>query len=450
MYTVDEITKIVDGQLLRGDRTSPRRWVHDSRDVREGDLFVALRGQCTDGHVFLPEVFARGACGALISDPLEAPADASNLIVVEDPLAALQRLATTWRRTLGATFIGITGSNGKTTTRALLANLLSAPQSGHSVYSAPKNYNTEVGLPLALLAMPEQASIGLFELGAERPGDIALLADILTPQIGIITSIGPSHLKQFGSIDAVATEKWSFIEALPRDSIAFVNADSPQLRQRTQQMSHRCISTGIDHGEFRGRVEQEAPRLVVRVEDPPLRLAPPLLGAHNATNTLLAAAVALHLGLSQAELERQMQQFVSVPHRLQEIDASIGTVLDDTYNANPASTAAAVRTLSQLGTAETFRILVFGEMLDLGPGGGRAHREILDLALRLGIDAVLPVGKAALAACRSRQSPSILIADRDKIGHTVRQLCRQADDAVVLVKGSRALHLDRLVDELSC
>ncbi len=448
MYPVGEIATIVGGRLLRGDGATPRRVVHDSRDVLEGDLFVALSGRRADGHAFLSDAFARGACGAIVSDPSSAPDGARNLVVAEDVLAALGRLAAAWRGAIDATFVGITGSNGKTTTRSLLAHLLGGFGETRPVFNAPKNYNTEVGLPLALLAMPETASIGLFELGADRPGDIASLAGILAPRIGLITSVGPSHLDAFGSVEAVAAEKGSLIEALPERGYAVLNADSPYLRRLAEGAPRRCVLAGLERGEIRGRLARDVPDLDLVVDDPPMHLVCPLIGRHNAANLLLAAVTADRLGLPADTIEERARTFAPVPHRLQPIPAPFGTILDDTYNANPASTAGALRALARLGDDETRRVFVFGEMRDLGPEADRYHREILDLAVHLGIDAILPVGARAVGACRERSSPAITIVDRDELDATIRSLCRDARHPFVLVKGSRALELERLVDRL--
>jgi UDP-N-acetylmuramoyl-tripeptide--D-alanyl-D-alanine ligase len=448
MYSVGEIARIVGGRHLRSDGAVPRRIVHDSREVLEGDLFVALRGRWISGEAFLPDAFARGACGALVSDPSAAPVDARNLVVVDDPLGSLQRLAATWRETLGATLIGITGSNGKTTTRALLAHLLRDPEGAHAVFSAPKNYNTEIGLPLALLSMPETASIGLFELGAERPGDIELLADILAPEIGLITSVGPSHLDGFGSVEAVAREKWSLVEGLPANGYAVTTADSPYLWRLAKETPGRCLTVGFERGEVRGRIERDVPQLSLRVDDPSMRLDCPLIGNHNAGNLLLAAVTADRLGVLPGAIEERAKTFRPVPHRFQPISAPFGTILDDTYNANPASTAGALRAFARLGGDRTHRVFVFGEMLDLGPDTDRYHLEALDLALCAGIDTVLPVGERAVAACRDRSAQAIVVVDRKRLSHAIRTLCPDSGDALVLVKGSRALELDRLVDEL--
>ena len=448
MYSVGEIATIVGGRLLRGDEATPRRIVHDSRNVLEGDLFVALRGQQVDGHAFLSDAFGRGACAALISDPAPTPVDARNLIVVDDPLASLQRLAATWRSALGATFIGITGSNGKTTTRALLAHLLREPEPARAVFNAPKNYNTEISLPLALLAMPETASIGLFELGTERPGDIAVLTGILVPEIAVITSVGPGHLCEFGAVEAVAREKWSLVEGLPVNGYAVLNADSPHLRRLAEETPGRYLTVGLEQGEIRGRLKQEVPRLNLVVDDPPMRLDCSLIGRHNAVNILIAAVTAERLGLAVSKIEERAKTFAPVPHRLQPIPVAFGTIFDDTYNANPASAAGALHTLAQFGGDQTHRVFVFGEMRDLGPDADRHHREILDLALRLGIDTILPVGKRAVGACRERSTRATRIVDRDHLSHTIQPACRGSSESLVLVKGSRALKLERLVGEL--
>ena len=447
MDRIGDIAATLRTTVLRSEDVVPNRIVHDSRDVAEGDLFVALRGGRTDGHLHLHDAFSRGACGALVSDPSAAPDGAPNLIVVDDTLDALQQLASDWRQRSEATIVGITGSNGKTTTRALLAHLLREPANPGRIYTAPKNFNTEVGLPLALLAMPNFAQIGLFELGAERPGDIATLADLLRPHIGLVTSIGPSHLEAFGSIDAVAEEKWTLVERLPKSGLAILNADAPALRQRAPRAPCRTMTTGLEHGEVHGRIERELPSLRIAVVNPPMRIDCPILGAHHASNLLLAAAAAGQLGVAPHAIEDRAATFVPVPHRLRPIETPFGTVLDDTYNANPVSSAGALRTLAGLGEPRTHRAFVFGEMRDLGRDTDRYHREILDLAIGLGIDAIFPVGARAIAACRERTSGAIEIVERNRLPERLAG-CVSGDDRIVLVKGSRVLELERLIEDL--
>ena len=448
MDAIGELAKTLRADVVRGDGAVPIRIVHDSREIVEGDLFVALHGGRVDGHAFLHDAFARGACGALVSDPSAAPDSARNLIVVDDTLDALQRLASARRQCLDATIVGITGSNGKTTTRAMLAHLLGRLGEEGSVFSVPRNYNTEVGLPLALLAMPDSATIGLFELGAERPGDIALLADLLAPDVGLITSIGPSHLDGFRSLGAVANEKWALVESLPGDGLAILNADAPALHERATAAPCRALTVGLEHGAIRGRVGRAVPTVRLSIDDPPIELDCPILGVHHATNLLLAAVAALQLGAAPDEIRERARTFEPVRHRLQPIEAPFGTILDDSYNANPASTAAALRVLAVLGEEPTRRTFVFGEMRDLGPDSDRYHREALDLALDLGIDAIHPIGERAIAACQPKTASAIRIIPRDQLPAHLRAPRPAGTDHILLVKGSRALALERLVEQL--
>ncbi|MGB2984076.1 MAG: UDP-N-acetylmuramoyl-tripeptide--D-alanyl-D-alanine ligase [Candidatus Bipolaricaulia bacterium] len=451
MFSVGEIAAIVLGELMNGGEETPRRIVHDSRDVQAGDLFVALPGTRTDGHAFLEEAFRRGACSAILSDRGRAPASARGLILVPDPLAALQKLAGAWRDQQTAKIVAITGSNGKTTTRSLLAHLL---QWGRSVHEAPANYNTEIGLPLALLGMPDSAEVGVFELGTEHPGEIGLLAKILRPTIAILTGVGPSHLDGFGSLDAIAKEKWSLVDGLPSDGVVLVNSDSEPIRpcidadqQRADGTPFDLVTVGLSSGGFRGRVIEAVPRLLIEVNEPRLRLETSLLGRHNAANVLLAAAAAHRLGLPPHVIEERAKTFEPIPHRLRPLSAPFGTVLDDTYNANPASMKAALDVLAGFGPPSARRGFVFGDMLGLGSASARHHLEILDLAFDSGIDFIVPVGEHASAACLSRSSSQVLFAEPEELPVRVRERLTGPED-VLLIKGSRALALERLVDEL--
>jgi UDP-N-acetylmuramoyl-tripeptide--D-alanyl-D-alanine ligase len=302
MFPSSDIARIVAGRLLRESDEVPLRAIHDSRLVREGDLFVALVGERTDGHAFLAEAFARGACGALIADAGAIPRYGRNLIVVEDTRAALQGLAAAWRKGLPATFVGITGTCGKTTTKAILAHIL---ERDLRVFSAPHNYNTEIGLPLALLAMPSNAQVGIFELGASAPREIAPLAALLAPKIAILTMVGHGHLSGFGSIETIAEEKWELVRALPSQGIAIINLDCPELSRLADGWTGEIISVGLQGGVVHGKIVGACPGLIIEVEDPPLRLETNLLGRHNATNILSAVACALELGLAKETIENR-------------------------------------------------------------------------------------------------------------------------------------------------
>jgi UDP-N-acetylmuramoyl-tripeptide--D-alanyl-D-alanine ligase len=445
MFDVRHIAQIVRGELIRGTDEVPRAFTHDSRRVEQGDVFVALLGARVDGHAFLCEAFERGACGAIVSDRSQAPASSRNLIVVSDPLRSLQTLAAAWRKRLDVPIVAITGSNGKTTTKAFLAHLL---RGDYRTHVAPGNYNTEIGLALSVLAMPRSAEVGVFELAADKPGDIRALANLLHPTIGLVTDVGPSHLRGFQTLDAVADEKWHLVRALPPDGLAMVNADSARLRTRARSENHTCLTVGLGHGTLRGKVVCSVPRLTIDVGSPALHLESPLIGAHNAANLLLAVAAALKLGVSGPSIERRTRSFSPPHHRLQPLATPFGTVLDDTYNANPASTAAALRVLAALGNASSFRTFVFGDMLDLGNAATRYHRETVRLALDLGIDILFPVGEHAEAACQSAGLDRSVLTDPSSRGCRIRSHLAGTNN-IVLVKGSRALGLDVLVRELT-
>jgi len=443
VFSLSEITRIVSGRRRAPLERPVLGFSHDSRAVQTGDLFVALRGQRTDGHRFLDQAYRRGAVGALVSDPSAVPHHAVNAIVVADPLHALQALAHAWRGRVRGHIFAITGSNGKTTTKLLLAHLLAGTW---RVHAAAENYNTEIGLPLALLAMPEDTEVGVFELGAERPGDIRLLAEILDPTAALITGVGASHLAGFGTVEAVAEEKWSLVGSLPSDRVAFVNADVPALRTRAA-LRPSCSTVGLAHGAFRGRIVQDVPRLVLATTDPSMTLDSPLLGGHNAVNVLLAAAGAMDIGLPPEQVESRLRTAPTPPHRLQRIDTPFGCVLDDTYNANPASTSAALSVLASLGTADTQRVFVFGDMLGLGAETDAAHRRIVGVAIQSGVDAILPVGDSATHACRAAGDPRIIIRERTEVVRVVRRMAAERS-TIVLVKGSHGLAMGTLVDAL--
>jgi len=448
MFPAARIAQLVGGTLLRGDGATPEGVVHDSRQVNPGDLFVALPGERTDGHRFLPEAFARGACGAIVSDETAVPQNGRNLILVDDPLRALQALARAWRDTLSARFVGITGTCGKTTTKAILAHLLAG---AHPTYAAPESFNTPIGLPLALLAMPQDAQVGVFELGVSAPGEIAPLIGLLRPDLAILTMVGAGHLAGFGSIDAVAREKWELVNDLPAGGRAILNADSLILSRLAPKAPVPVTTVGLSAGDLRGRIEPDGPFLRLAVDDPPMRLETHLFGAHNATNLLLAAAAALELGVAPEVLEARAASFEPIPHRLNLVPASFGHLLDDTYNANPDSTRAALGTLAELDLPVTQRGFVFGEMRELGNVSAHLHRKVLAVALALRIAPIIPLGEQPIAACReaARTDPQrFVFAPPDAPAPAIRAAL-PGDRNLLLVKGSRALGLEHLVDELT-
>jgi len=448
MFSVSEIAKLVDGRLLNGVEDTPRRVIHDSRLVQEGDLFVALKGERADGHAFLEEAFARGACGAIVSDRKAIPEAGRNVICVKDSLQALWVLAAAWREELSATFVGITGSCGKTTTKGLLAHLL---EGDFHVFAAPESFNTEIGLPLALLSMSASTQVGIFELGASAPGEIAPLASLLSPQIAILTMVGRTHLEGFGDLKTVAKEKWELVRALPSNGMAVVNVDCPELAPFIELETRRLVSFGLESGMVRGSITRSVPDLHMKIVEPPLDLICPLVGRHNATNLLGAVSCALHFGVNPHTIEERVVTFEPVSHRLQLLRVSFGYLLDDTYNANPEATTAALHVLAEFDLPVERRGFVFGDMLELGEESPRFHHEILELALRLGVSPIFPVGESATQAAEEMltrgPSGTFVLTRREELAdHIKKEL--QGKQNLLLVKGSRRLGLEDLVEEL--
>ena len=443
MFTPQQIAEIVRGRILKGCDTRVARVIHDSRRIEPGDLFIAIKGERTDGHAFLAQAFERGACGAIISNETSIPGKARNLILVDDVIVALQALAAAWREGIDATFVGITGTCGKTTTRSLLHHLLADTM---DVYSAPGNYNTEIGLPLALLAMPQEAQVGLFELGASGPGEIAPLASLLVPSIGVITLAGRGHLKGFRNVDAVAQEKWDLVRALPPTGKAFVNIDSPPLATLAKTYTGNLKTVSVYNGDLHGSIVSAKRGLVVDTKSPQLHLETRLIGVHNATNILLAVGVAIELGLSPRKIEERIETFSPFPHRLNLIPAPFGYILDDSYNANPESTRAALMALARLELPVKHRAFVFGDMLDLAEDSPRYHDEMIDLALELGIGPIFPVGdQATQSAKRASTATPFIFCQRHDLARCIRTHLSDEKTAL-LVKGSLAIGLTKIVE----
>lgn len=449
MFSVARIADITTGHIFRETEESPLRVIHDSRLIQPGDLFVALTGARVDGHAYLQEAFSRGACGAIVSNLQGVPRKGRNLIQVDNPLRALQALAVAWRKQSSAQLIGITGSCGKTTTKALLAHLLARDL---AVFAAPESFNTEIGLPLALLAMPPSAGVGIFELGTNAPGEIASLAALLSPHIAVLTTVGRVHLKGFETVGRIADEKWDLVRALPTDGTAIIPADCLELAPFLKEEEGNLVSFGLGQGDVQGKITQRVPNLRIQIVKPAVELVSPLLGSHNAVNLLAAVTCALHLGVSPREIQRRVTTFQGVCHRLQLVRAPFGYLLDDSYNANPEAAEAALRVLAELNLPVKRRAFVFGDMLELGEGSLRFHREILELALSLRIAPIFPVGESATKGAQGLLSRvpqgTIVFATRQRLANRIRDTLK-GDLNLLLVKGSRLLGLEKLVEELS-
>lgn len=427
---------------MQGKDLMVRGVATDTREAMPGALFVALKGENFDGHDFIGKAKEAGAIAALVERPL-----ASDLpqVIVADTLLALGDLASHARAQHRARVVGITGSNGKTTVKTLVAAILSLHGKTHVNAG---NYNNEIGLPLSLLAMPEDTQYAVFEMGAGKPGDIDYLASIARPEIGLVNNIGPAHLERMGSLEGIAETKGALYAALPAHGVAVINADEAFANLFTSlNRAERVIRFGLDKpadvsAEIR-KLGAES-RFALRTPDGNVEIALPLAGRHNVANALAAAAIALALDVPLATIERGLESAPAVKGRLVRHAMPGGwTLIDDSYNANPASTAAAIATLVE---APEEAWLVLGDMRELGPQARELHAQIGALAKKSGIAWLYTVGELSRAAAAAFGEGAQHFADQESLTHALAADVRAGVN--VLVKGSRGSAMDKVVKAL--
>lgn len=409
--------------------------VTDSRKVDYGSLFAALPGSQVDGHDFARAAVRLGAVALLVNRRLDL--DVPQL-VVDDVLGALGRLAAFLRQRLDPVVVGITGSNGKTTVKEMVASILRAEG---PVLATQGNYNNELGVPLSLFRLEPKHRFAVLELGASKPGDIAYLAGIAQPDGGLVTNIGPAHLGGFGSVEGVAKAKGELYAALPVEGWAVINADEPWVDLwRRINRAQRILTFGSRDGcDIRLSGDDEQPR----IETPEGRFTPELSlpGRHNLLNAASATAVGLALGIGLDRIRAGLAAVQAVPGRLNFIETEAGwTVIDDTYNANPASLYSALRVLSGMqGTAW----LVLGDMKELGTDSPKMHREVGDSARAMGVTRLFATGRMSAYTVDAFGAGAEHFETREELAEALLRSLRPGVNC--LVKGSRSMGMEAVV-----
>jgi UDP-N-acetylmuramoyl-tripeptide--D-alanyl-D-alanine ligase len=461
--TLAEVADAVSGEL-HGTAGAPVTGAVtvDSRTVRAGDLFVAVLGERVDGHDHLPGAAAAGAVGALTA----RPDDALPCVVVDDPVAALGRLAHAVHRRLTATglvTVGITGSSGKTSTKDVLGAVLAT--AGATVVT-PGSYNNDIGLPLTVLGADEASRFLVLEMGARGIGHIARLTRIARPRIGVVLNVGSAHLGEFGSADVTATAKSELVQALPPEGTAVLNADDARVHAMAARTRANVLTTGLaPSADVRAEDVQldDAARarftLVTRGERHPVTLA--VVGAHQVANALSAAGAALAVGMTPAEVAAGLSAAAPVSRWRMEVTTRADgvTVVNDAYNANPESMRAALAALT--GMTARRRVAVLGAMGELGPGAAAEHERLGRDAVAAGVDLLVAVGPDAVrvhgggtaewAARHGRRGSGpaegvVHVPDRAAAHQLLASVLERGD--VVLVKASRAYGLELLAADL--
>jgi len=427
---------------LQGADAEVTGFAIDTRKLKQGDLFVALPGEHVDGHDYVAAAAEKGAAAALVTRPVAVDIPQ---VIVNDTQLALGDLASSVRaQNNKVRVIGITGSNGKTTVKTLTTSILS--RHGRTHVNAG-NFNNELGMPLTLLGMPEDTEYAVLEMGAGKPGDIDYLAAIARPDIGLVNSIAAAHLERMGTIEGVAETKGALYQSLPADGVAIINADDERFAGFFAGLagSRRVLRYGLEH-----RADIGADIIEERIDGTHFVLSTPhgdgdvhlpLAGRHNVANALAAAAIATALDVPVETIVEGLEQVPHVAGRLNlEPMAGGWTMIDDSYNANPGSAAAAIDTLA---LARGERWLILGDMAELGNDTLKLHAGIGKLAHQRGIERLLATGVKSAAAVDAFGAGAQHFATQEDL---IEAACAQIHEGVtVLVKGSRSSGMERVV-----
>jgi UDP-N-acetylmuramoyl-tripeptide--D-alanyl-D-alanine ligase len=448
------VAESCSGELVSGaPETEVSRICTDSRLVQPGDLFVALSGESFDGHAFWPEARRRGAT-ALIAARSHLPAAPMTgaVIAVDDTRDALGRLAARYRSTLALPIIAVGGSNGKTTTKELIAAVLRRKM---RTLASEASFNNDIGVPLTLLKLERTHEIAVLEAGTNHAGELAPLARMIQPRFVAITNIGREHLEFFGDLAGVAAEEGSLAECLPADGTLFINGDGPGIDDICRRTRSTVVRVGVSPAnQWRAhdvRVGESGTSFLVDAPDQALagEYQLKLWGRHQAVNALFAIALAARFGFSRDDIQHGLADCPAPKMRLQMWAANGVRVLDDAYNANADSTLAALQTLRDLPCAGR-RVAVLGEMAELGRHTEAAHAEVGRRAAELGIDRLIAVGTMAGVTAASARAAGLRriteFVDVESAVSAVNDLVQAGD--VILLKASRVARLERVGDAL--
>ncbi len=455
--TLGWIADAVQGFLIQGDGGALCTGVStDSRCIEEGDVFFALKGERFNGHDFLGDVIQKGAAAVIVEKDMQLLSvnRFAGVIKVGDTLRALGSLAARYRRQFDIPLVAVTGSNGKTTTKEMIAAILSA---NRIVLKNEGNLNNLIGLPLSLFNLMPHHEAGVFELGMNRKGEIARLTEIANPTVGVITNVGPVHLEFLGSIEAVGQAKGELFGGMSADATAIVNNDDPQVRLLAEVFPGKKVTFGIGNSAdvsarnilLRG-TEGIAFEMVINDAVIPVRL--PMVGEHNVMNALAAAAVATALGEAGEAIAAGLARCRNVKLRQEivHVDRQI-TIINDCYNANPVSMEAALVTFSQF-KGDARGIVVLGDMLELGSFASDLHLELGAKVARARADYLIAIGDHAselkAGALADGLSSEAVITGNDVEEVMGPLLGLLEGPAVILVKGSRKMALERIVNKV--
>lgn len=447
-FTLEEIVEATGGKALHLEDGCVFSDVStDTRFIPEGSLFVALRGEHFDGHQFALEAIEKGAAAVIVEEKVDLSVPS---VLVENTLKAYQDLARFHRRRFSIPVVAVTGSSGKTTTKEMIGAVLSEQ---FKVLKTEKNFNNEIGLPKTLLQLTEEHDICVVEMGMRGLGQIAELAAIAEPTIGVVTNVGTSHMELLGSQEAIAKAKGELIEALPTDAYAVLNEDDPYVRDMNRIGQHRIVSYGIDRPcvvqAVQIRAKRDGQKFTCLCYGRDVDIFLPMVGRHNIYDALAAIAVARVLGVDFTKMNRALSRFTGTPMRQEIIDLGDIILMNDAYNANPSSMREAILAVDQLEGKR--KVAFLGDMLELGENSSNMHEEIgtllgeekFSLLFAIGKDAEYIIKGALLAGV----SKAVLLSSHEELAVAYEQERMPGD--VVLIKGSRGMRMEDTIPFLT-
>ena len=458
--SASDVANATRGQVVRGDpATAVGRVSIDSRSLEPGDFFVAIAGETFDGHRFVSDATRRGAIGAMVHQAPVSPeagtATPALVIQVDDTTRALQDLARDVRRRSGAIVVAITGSAGKTTTKEVVAEFLSAR---FPVFRNKGNLNNHIGLPLSLLQLRSRPQIAVVELGMNHPGEIRTLVGIAEPEVRVWTNVGDAHLGFFDSADAIADAKAEILENGAASHVLVVNANDSRVMERARRFAGTVMTFGIDvDADVRGSSVihrgVDGMEALVTAAGQEARLRTPLLGLGNLSNVLAAIAVGLHFEIPLDDMVARAATLMPAYHRGEVLRLPGGvTLIDDSYNSSPAALGRALETMAT-ATGSARKVGVLGEMLELGEFSAQLHREAGRRAAEAGLDLLIGVGGSVAAAMTAEAvragmpEPCVWhVSSKEQAADLALRHVRAGD--LVLVKGSRGIGTDLVVERL--
>ena len=437
--SLDGIAKILSAKRV-GENITVTGLSTDTRTIKGGELFVALKGHNFDGHDFINTALEKGAAACLVQNEI-----AANAVVTKDTHQALGLLAKAWRQQFKKTVIAITGSNGKTTVKEMIASIMGQNQ---SVMATNGNFNNDIGVPLTLFRLNDKYDAAVIEMGANHLGEIAYLTNLALPDIAVITNIGSAHLEGFGSIKNIAKAKSEIFLGLSESGIAVINADDTffdELKKITKK--HKVISFGMSDADVTCSFELNSMGSILKVSTPKgtCNINLKLLGSHNVMNALAAIAVAIAADISLVHIVKGLEILKPVNGRLQlKQGLNNSIVIDDTYNANPTSLTAALNVLRDFSGKH---FLALGDMGELGKSADSLHIDAGHYAKESGVDSLYSFGKFAAKAAKEFGANGYCYDKHEDMIDALRN--ELSSDVTLLVKGSRSMHMENVVNALT-